>query len=195
MEVFGRSYPLNGKQSHCAPKRHLLMQKHIIRRIDRYDRSTRFAQLTILPSPRNPMLCTGLDTPLKVSLPTGASALPWSHLIHGSLGPPDSASYTASLSVQPFLHRSRQRVPILVYVTMGRPFSPLKMLLPMEDMNLHLIQWFFELFRAHNPNGISIGSAIFTGLTTVSHRQTDRQTILQYTVCNNRPQVVRRCRL
>ena len=30
--------------------------------------------------------------------------------------------------------------------------------------------------RVHIPNGITIGSAIFVGLTVVSDRQTDRQT-------------------
>jgi len=28
----------------------------------------------------------------------------------------------------------------------------------------------------HNPNGISLGSSVFAGLTLVSNRQTDRQT-------------------
>jgi len=38
--------------------------------------------------------------------------------------------------------------------------------------------------QAHNPNGISIGSAVFAGLTTVTDRQTDTP---HYSVCNNRP--------
>jgi len=38
--------------------------------------------------------------------------------------------------------------------------------------------------RAHNPNGISIGSAVFAfaGLTGVTYRQTDRQTDRQTTL-------------
>jgi len=36
--------------------------------------------------------------------------------------------------------------------------------------------WFFRAIRVLNPNGISIGSAIFVRLTTVTERQTDRQT-------------------
>ena len=43
------------------------------------------------------------------------------HLIHVSLGPPNSTSQTASQSVQSFLYGSRQRV---LYFTMGRPFPP-----------------------------------------------------------------------
>jgi len=34
-----------------------------------------------------------------------------------------------------------------------------------------MIPW---AIRAHNPNGISIGAAVFAGLTSVTDRQTDR---------------------
>jgi len=50
---------------------------------------------------------------------------PWGsepHLIRGSFGPPDSASQTASSSVQPFYIALSRVFP---YFTMGRPF-PLK---------------------------------------------------------------------
>jgi len=43
---------------------------------------------------------------------------------------------------------------------------------------------FLGPIRVHDPNGISIGSAIFAGLTTVTDRQTDRR---RYSVCNSRP--------
>ena len=36
--------------------------------------------------------------------------------------------------------------------------------------------WFLVPTRAHNPNGISIGSAVFAGLTSVTDRQTDQPT-------------------
>ena len=36
--------------------------------------------------------------------------------------------------------------------------------------------WFLVPTRLLNPNGISIGSAVVAGLTTVADRQTDRQT-------------------
>jgi len=40
--------------------------------------------------------------------------------------------------------------------------------------------------RVHDPNGISIGSAVFAGLTIVTDRQTERQTDRpRYSVCNN----------
>ena len=55
--------------------------------------------------------------------------------------------------------------------------------------------WFPGPTRVLNPNGISIGSAILAGLTSVTDRQTDRQT--RYSVGNNRPTtyVVLQCRL
>jgi len=55
--------------------------------------------------------CRGMPLPLKI-VPS-----------HGDLyhGPPDSASQTTSRSAQPFLHSSRQNVPILFN---GRPFPP-----------------------------------------------------------------------
>jgi len=36
--------------------------------------------------------------------------------------------------------------------------------------------WFLGPTRVLNPNGISIGSAVFAGLTSMTDRQTDRQT-------------------
>jgi len=38
--------------------------------------------------------------------------------------------------------------------------------------------WFSGPTRVLNPNGISIGSAVLAGLTSVTDRQTDRQTTL-----------------
>jgi len=48
--------------------------------------------------------------------------------------------------------------------------------------------WFLGPTRVLNPNDISIDSAVFAGFSTVSDRQTDRQTGRpRYSVCNNRP--------
>jgi len=41
---------------------------------------------------------------------------------------------------------------------------------------LSFFLWFLGPARVHTPNGISIGSAVFTGLTTATDWQTDRQT-------------------
>ena len=38
--------------------------------------------------------------------------------------------------------------------------------------------WFPGSIRVFNPNGSSIGAAVFAGLTSVADRQTDRQTTL-----------------
>ena len=52
---------------------------------------------------------------------------------------------------------------------------PPKLPLPLRDPpNV----WLLGPTRVHNPSGISIGSAIFAGLTVVSNRQTHRQTMI-----------------
>jgi len=55
--------------------------------------------------------------------------------------------------------------------TMGRPSS--KLPLPIgEGVLTQSNTWFLGHTRVLNPNGISIGSAIFAGLTSVTDRQT-----------------------
>jgi len=119
--VFGGFYPLNGYQSHHDPKRSLLVQKHVIWRIDRWDLPTRFctAYPFTLVIPQNVMLCNGQDISLKVPLSVGVST---PRLIHGLLAAPDSASQTqmAPRSVQLFLRSSLQSVPA---VYNGPPLS------------------------------------------------------------------------
>ena len=53
------------------------------------------------------------------------------HLIHTSLGPSKSITQTASPSVQPFLHGSRQTLPILYN---GLPFTS-KIAVPIGDLD------------------------------------------------------------
>jgi len=91
---------------------------------------------------------------------------------NASLGLPESKSQTASRSVQPFLHTSRQSVPIRYN---GTPFPPSKLALPMGGWTSS-DRWFLGPIRAQIPNGISIGSAVSEGLTTVADRPTDRRT-------------------
>jgi len=45
----------------------------------------------------------------------------------------------------------------------------------MGDLDPYLTR-FLEPIRSHNPNGISIGSAAFAGLTSVTDRPTDHAT-------------------
>ena len=60
-----------------------------------------------------------------------------------------------------------------LYFTTRRPF-PSKSPLPMGDLiDPHLIHGSSN-WAHHNPNGISIGSAVFVGLTSVTDRPTDR---------------------
>jgi len=103
-------------------------------------------------------------------LPGCASAHP--HLIYASLGPHESKSQTASRSVQPFLHGSQHSIPVLYS---GLPFA-LKIALAMGRFAPPSNRWFLGPILVHNPNGISIGSAIFTGLSTVTDRPTDHAT-------------------
>jgi len=84
----------------------------------------------------------------------------------------------ASWSVQAFLHSIRQKVLIL--------YSPSKLPFLVWICSPYLISntWFFGLTGVHDPNGISIDSAVFTRFTIVTDKPTDRQ---HYSLCNNRP--------
>jgi len=74
-----------------------------------------------------------------------------------SFSPLKSTTDTANGLLQPFLHSLWQKVPIL-YI--GHPYPP-ELPLPMGDLNLPCNTWCFRPMRVHNPNGTSIGSAIF----------------------------------
>jgi len=82
------------------------------------------------------------------------------HLIHDSLGEYEPIIQTASLSVQPFLHRYRR---VSIYFTMGRPF-PFKIAHSHRGCGPPSNTWLPGPARVLNPNGISIGSAFFAGL-------------------------------
>jgi len=91
-------------------------------------------------------------------------------LTHASLGPPESKSQTTSRSVQPFLHSSLQSVPMLYN---GPPLPPPQNC-PFPRGYAPLSNtWFPGPTWVINPNGISIGSAVFAGLGTVTDRPTD----------------------
>jgi len=63
-----------------------------------------------------------------------------------------------------------------LYFTMGRPFSPKNLRLPMGGSEPPSNTWSLGPTQVLNPNGISIGSAVFAGLTSVTDRQTDHAT-------------------
>jgi len=93
-----------------------------------------------------------------------------------TLGPLESISQTASGSVQPFFALLTAESPI--YFTMGH-LCPIKIALSDGDPDPwgsgpHLIYGsFLWPILIHVPNGISIGSAVFAGLTIMTDRPTD----------------------
>ena len=88
------------------------------------------------------------------------------------LNPPDSQPQTASWSVQPFLHSSRQWVPIHYN---GPPFLPLKIAPFHEGSGPHLIQ--DSLGQSKLTTQMASRSVQqFLHLTTVRDRPTDHAT-------------------
>jgi len=80
--------------------------------------------------------------------------------ICASFGPLESIIQTANQSVKPFWHSSRQKVPIIYN---GRPYPPE---LPLKwRIWTPCNTWCLGPMRAHNPNGTSIGSAVFSQMT------------------------------
>ena len=125
-----------------------------------------FAQLTAdLPYT---LKCAALS-PSKLPLLMGDLG---TYQIHDCLGPSEPITWTASRSVQPFLHSSLQGVPILY----NGPRFLLKIAASHGGSGYPSSTWFFGPTWVLNPNVISISSVIFAGLTTVTDRLTDRHT-------------------
>jgi len=119
--------------------------------------------------------------PLKIATSHGWIRSPSTSLFLGSTRH-SIVSKTAFRSVQPFLQRSRQIVPILYN---EHPF-PQKKITPS-----HWViwtppnAWFLLHIQAYNPNGaISIGSAVFAMHNALSHcgRPTDHATARSVTI-------------
>jgi len=118
-----------------------------------------------------PILYNGRPYPPELPLPMGDLD---PHVTHHALGPCEPTTQRAPRSVEPFLHRWPQSVPILYN---GLPVSPSILPIPMGIWT-PCNTWFLGLTGVLNPNGISIASAVFPGLTSVIDWQTDRQTAL-----------------
>ena len=73
------------------------------------------------------------------------------------------------------LHRARQKVPI---VYNGTPIVTPKFAPSHGGSEPPSNTWSLGPSQVLDPDGISIGSAVFAGLTSVIDRQTDRQTTL-----------------
>ena len=99
-------------------------------------------------------------------------------------GPPSNTIPTAHPTPQPewhpywFSHLCTDDCRVSPYFTMGRPFSPQNLPLPMGGSGPPSNTWFPGPTQVLNPNGSSIGAAVFVGLTSVTDRQADRQTTL-----------------
>ena len=76
------------------------------------------------------------------------------------------------------LHSSPQRVPILY----NGPQSPPQNCPFPREIWTPSNTWLLESTRVLNPNGISIASAVFAGLTSVTDKQTDRQPTISRSV-------------
>jgi len=85
-------------------------------------------------------------------------------LLRGFLSPPKPTTQTRSL--KPVLHSSQQSIPILYN---GPPFLPSK--LPIVTGDVDLVPTLVL-----NPDGISIGSTVSAGLTSVTDTVTDHAT-------------------
>ena len=96
-----------------------------------------------------------------------------------SLNPSKSTSQMASPSIQPFLQLMADSAYTLQWAV---PFPPQNC--PFTSASGPPSNTcFFGPTRVHNPNGITIGSAIFAWFTIVTDRLTDRPS---YSLCNNR---------
>jgi len=94
-----------------------------------------------------------------------------SHLTHDSLGPSEPTTQTACRSVHAPLQTWSQSVPILY-----APFPPQNCPFPWRNLDPTSNTWFLGPTQVLNPNGISIGSAVFAGLTSVTDWQPDHAT-------------------
>ena len=117
-----------------------------------------------------PILYNGRPFPPKFPLPMGRSGPPSNTWFHGSI-----QAKKTKWHLNRFSHfcTDDRSVPIPYN---GMPLSPSKLPLPTGDLDPHLIRGSLGPPQALNPSGISISSAVFAELTSVTDRQTDRPT-------------------
>ena len=110
------------------------------------------------------------------------SPFPWvdldPHLTHSLAHP----SPQPKQHLDQFSHICTDDCRVSLYFTMGRPFLPSKLPLPMGRSGPPSNTWFPGPTRVLNPNGISIGSAVFAGPRLTSAAPTNRP---RYSVSNN----------
>jgi len=125
-----------------------------------------FAQVTA----KCPYTLQWMPLPPKLPLPMGDLD---PHVRHDSLDPSEPTNQTASLSVHSRFCTDNHSVPILYN---GTPLPPSKLPIHMGGSGLPSNTWFPGPTRVLHPNGISIGSAVLAGLTSVTDRPTDHVT-------------------
>jgi len=76
-----------------------------------------------------------------------------------------------------FSHFCTDDRTVSLYFTKGCPFPPSKFPLHIAGCEPPSDTWFVSPTQVHNPNGISIGSAVFAGLTSVTDQATRSVTI------------------
>jgi len=123
-------------------------------------------QLTLLPNPQNSMLYNGQYTPLKVL----RIYTPYYIRFSG----PARLSIPNGILISLAIFCTVQAGRSLCF-TMGCPFPPKNCSFPW-GYGPRSNKWFLGPIRAHNPNSISFGSAIFALLRTVTDRSTDHNT-------------------
>ena len=98
-------------------------------------------------------------------------------LIHGSFDPPESST---KRQLDRFSRFCTTHGRVSLYFTMGRHLSPQNC--PFSGIYTPFNTWFLgpQLSLSPAPNGISIGSAVFTGLKNVTNRHTHRRTTLLF---------------
>jgi len=111
------------------------------------------------------------------------------HLICACFGPPESTCQTASQSVQPLFAHLMAECPYTLQWT--APFF-FKIAPSHGGSGPPSNTWFLEPTQVHNTNGILISSAVFSGLTIVTDRQTDHATL---SVTTGRIQLMLQCGL
>jgi len=104
------------------------------------------------------------------------------HLTYNSLRPSKTATYGNGISIDSAVFA--QMIVECPYTLQWDAHFPLKITPSHGGYEPPLNTWFTGPIPVLNPNGISIGSAVSAGLTSVTDRQTDRP---RYSVGNNRP--------
>jgi len=128
----------------------------------------RFSRFCTADSRKSPCFTMGASIPQNGHFPWGV----WTHLTHDSLGHPSShpkrhldrfSRFCTDDADCPYTLQWDAPLPLKIAPFYGGSGPPSN-------------TWFLRPTRVFNPNGISIASAVFAGLTSVTDRPTDHAT-------------------